>query len=177
MWVFLHCDDIRQLKVVMIWRDCRHCGIVGILISDWRTEFLPCDWWMWGIFCGILGVLQNIIMDLNNVKLFQVVTEDVFNWERGHGLIHDIIKRCVFVHVGLEDIIMGCPNLVQGDSNYVWICTMLGHPMVIFEGPTWTNAHYLILLCCLGQREDYKHKSRIGKFETMWTSQPRECDS
>jgi hypothetical protein len=32
----------------------------------------------------------------------------------GHN--HNIIKHCVFLHVGVEKIIMGCPNLVQGDS-------------------------------------------------------------
>ena len=30
---------------------------------------------------------------------------------------HSIIKHRVFVHVGPENITMGCPKLVQGDSN------------------------------------------------------------
>jgi hypothetical protein len=28
-------------------------------------------------------------------------------------VLHKIIKQCVFVYVGLENIIMGCPNIVQ----------------------------------------------------------------
>jgi hypothetical protein len=32
---------------------------------------------------------------------------------------HNIIKQCVFIHVGLENSTMGCPNLVQGNSNGV----------------------------------------------------------
>ena len=41
---------------------------------------------------------------------------------------------------------MKCPNLVQGDSEQVCICTRLGHLMInIFSRPTWTNAHCLIL--------------------------------
>ena len=63
--------------------------------------------------------------------------------------IHNIIKQCAFVHVGPENITIGCPNVVQGDSNWVWICTRLGHPMVIFSRPTWTNAHYLIMWCSI----------------------------
>ena len=31
--------------------------------------------------------------------------------------IPNIIKQCAFVHVGFKNITMGCPNLVQGDSN------------------------------------------------------------
>ena len=27
------------------------------------------------------------------------------------------------------------------------LCTRSGHPMVIFSGPTWTNAHCLVMLC------------------------------
>ena len=27
----------------------------------------------------------------------------------------NIIKKCVFVYVGLENTTMGCPNLVKGD--------------------------------------------------------------
>ena len=29
--------------------------------------------------------------------------------------IHNFIKQCVFLHVGLENITIGCPNLVQED--------------------------------------------------------------
>ena len=32
-------------------------------------------------------------------------------------VMHNIIKQCAFVHVGLENITMQCPNLMQGDSN------------------------------------------------------------
>ena len=32
---------------------------------------------------------------------------------------HKIIKQCVFVHMGFENSTMGCPNLVQGNSNEV----------------------------------------------------------
>ena len=35
---------------------------------------------------------------------------------------HDIIKYCVFVHVGHENITMGCPILVQEDLDKVWMC-------------------------------------------------------
>ena len=30
-----------------------------------------------------------------------------------HRCEHKIIKQCAFVHVGLENITMGCPNLMQ----------------------------------------------------------------
>ena len=49
---------------------------------------------------------------------------------------HNIIKQCMFIPVGLENITMGCPNLVQVDSDQVYICTRSGLAMVIFSRPT-----------------------------------------
>lgn len=57
---------------------------------------------------------------------------------------HNIIKQCVFVHVGLENITMAGPNLVQGESYWVLINSRLGHPIVILSNSTWTNAHTLL---------------------------------
>ena len=43
-----------------------------------------------------------------------------------------LFKQCAFDHVDLENITMGCPDLVQGDSDEVLMCTGLQHPMVSF---------------------------------------------
>ena len=51
-------------------------------------------------------------------------------------LCPNIIKQCVFVHVDPENITMGCPNLVQGDSDEARMCIGLGNPMVRFSKPT-----------------------------------------
>ena len=32
-----------------------------------------------------------------------------------------------------------------------------GASMVIFSGPTWTNAHYLIIVCCIGKHRVHVH--------------------
>ena len=53
----------------------------------------------------------------------------------------DLIEHYVFVYAGPKSISMGCPNLVQGDSNQVWNCTRSGHPMVIFSRPAHMNKH------------------------------------
>ena len=63
--------------------------------------------------------------------------------------IHNIIEQCVFVHVDPKIITMGCPNLVQIRTYHESPCTKLGHLMIEFLGPTWSNAHCLIMLCCI----------------------------
>ena len=50
-----------------------------------------------------------------------------------------------FVHVGPKNITMGCSNLVHIQTRFESPCTRLGHLMVIFSRPTWTNAHCLIM--------------------------------
>jgi hypothetical protein len=42
----------------------------------------------------------------------------------------------LFMWASIENITMGCPNLVQGDSEQVCICTRLGHPTIQFSRPT-----------------------------------------
>lgn len=42
----------------------------------------------------------------------------VGKWDNLQVCYHNIIKECMFVHVGLEDIPMGCLNLVQMQTRY-----------------------------------------------------------
>ena len=50
--------------------------------------------------------------------------------------------QCAFIHVGLENI----HNLVRRHSNWSLHLHEVGHPLIIFSRPTWTNAHCLIML-------------------------------
>lgn len=47
--------------------------------------------------------------------------------------LHNMTKQYVFVHVGSENITMGCLDLVQEDSNHIYICTRLGHPTIVLS--------------------------------------------
>ena len=55
---------------------------------------------------------------------------------------------CSFIHEGPENMTIGCPNLVQEDSDEIQICTRLERPMPRFSGPTWkkTNENKYIRL-------------------------------
>ena len=55
----------------------------------------------------------------------------------------NIIKQCAFVHVGLENIIKGCPTSCRCRLQFECLRTRL----CIFSRPTWMNAHCIIMLC------------------------------
>ena len=66
---------------------------------------------------------------------------------------HNIIKHCAFVPVGLENITMECPKLVQSrrfklSLKMHWVGAPRAYTL---SWPTWTNAHCLIMLRSHGQ--------------------------
>ena len=51
---------------------------------------------MWGIFCKIMSVPRNIVMDLNNAMFTLIMSKDILtrsknHEESGHGLNLDLL--------------------------------------------------------------------------------------
>ena len=52
----------------------------------------------------------------NEVVFYNILDVDIIPWMSTSGAtlyIHNVIKQWAFVHVGLENLIRGCPNLMQ----------------------------------------------------------------
>lgn len=92
---------------------------------------------------GILHGILSIPHGYENVMLF----DSNYTWFDAHN----ISKQCVSVHMGIDNLSMRCPHLVEVDSHSdshskyecESTCTRLGHPMLKFSRPTWTNATLL----------------------------------
>ena len=60
------------MNVVIFFKYPIHLGKWGLLIWSWYNMWVaqPLHYsnWMWGIFCRILSISQNIVMNLNNVR-------------------------------------------------------------------------------------------------------------
>ena len=57
-------------------------------------------------------IATYITLELKVTYLFgPILIWNCFNF------FHVIIKQCAFIDMDIKNITMGCPNLVQGDSN------------------------------------------------------------